>query len=140
MEQFSAYGHAIVAVAATALIGLVLNPLSAIKKSAKGVTSGSLPEPDYADPTYRWARAYLNLTEMMGLFVGATVAAMLAGASPFWVNLLASLFLLSRLVVAVVHVRGLGKPDTGLRTAIFTVGWAAAIGLSLLAIAAVFAG
>ena len=139
MDVFAAYGHAIVALAGTALVGMVLNPVSAAKKSAKGVVSGAMPEPDYADPVYRWARTYQNLSEMMGFFVGATLAAILAGASPFWVNLLAALFFLTRLVVAVVHIQGWGRPNSGLRTMIFAIGWLACILLSLLAIVAAFA-
>ena len=138
MEQLAAYGHAIVAMAATVLIGMALNPISAAKKSAQGVTSGAMPQPDYGDPVYRWSRTYQNLSEMMGFFAGATLAAILAGASPFWVNLLAATFFASRLVVAVVHIRGWGRPNSGLRTIVFAIGWLCCILLSIFAIVEVF--
>jgi len=64
------------------------------------------------------------------------VAAILAGASPFWVNLLATVFLLSRLVVAFIHIRGIGAENMGPRTMIFVVGWAACLILGLMAIVA----
>lgn len=138
MEQFAAYGHAIASLALFALIGLILNPLSAAKKAKDGVPSGALPEPDYSDPSYRWSRAYLNATEVCGLFTAVTVAAILAGASPFWVNLLASLFVVSRIIVAIVHIRGIGQANNGPRTMIFAFGFFCCVLLGLLAIGAIF--
>ena len=138
MEPFAAYGHAIVSMALFAMMGLVLSPISAARKASEGVESGALPEPDYANPTYRLSRAYMNAMELCGMFTAVTVAAILAGASPFWVNLLASVFFLSRVAVAIVHIRGIGKPNLGLRTMIFTVGVACCMALGLLAIGAVF--
>ena len=138
MEPFAAYGHAIVALALFALMGLILNPLSAAKKAKDGVPSGASPEPDYSNPSYRWSRAYLNATEVSGLFTGVTVAAILAGASPFWVNLLATLFVVSRIIVAFVHIRGIGAPNNGPRTMIFAFGFFCCVLIGLLAIAAVF--
>ena len=138
MEPFLAYGHAIVAMAATALFGLIISPLSAVSKLNKGMVSGATPGEDYEDRAYRFNRAYLNLTETMGFFVAVTVAAILAGASPFWVNLLAALFFVSRLVHAIVHIKGIGKPDSGIRSIMYTVGWACCVVLGVLAIVAVF--
>ncbi len=138
MEAFAEYSHAIVAIALTALIGLAINPFSAIWKTSKGVTAGGPPNADYEDPAYRMDRAYQNLTEMMGIFTGVTAAAILAGASPFWVNLFASLFFVSRIAVAYVHVKGIGKPVQGPRTFIFVFGWACCIALAVLAIWAAF--
>lgn len=137
MEVFEPYALSIAALAVFALMGLVLNPVSAARKAADGVASGALPEADYDNPTYRLSRAYMNAMELTGFFTAVTVAAMLAGASPFWVNLLASIFLVSRIVVAIVHIRGIGKANLGPRTVIFTVGWACCIFLAVLAIVAV---
>ncbi|MGI9394086.1 MAG: MAPEG family protein, partial [Boseongicola sp.] len=132
------YSHAIVAIALTALIGLAINPFSAIWKTSNGVTAGGPPKADYEDPVYRMDRTYQNLTEMMGIFAGVTAAAILAGASPFWVNLLASLFFVSRVAVAFVHIKGIGKPVQGPRTFIFVFGWACCVVLALMAIWAAF--
>jgi len=76
----------------------------------------------------------MNAMEMSGLYAGAVVAAILSGASPFWVNLLASIFLLTRLVVAFVHIKGIGKPDQGVRSILFGIGWLISIVLALMAI------
>jgi uncharacterized MAPEG superfamily protein len=137
-EGLEAYGHAIVAMALTGLMGLLMAPLVGQRKAAMGLAPGADPAPDYSTQVYRWHRAYQNLSESMGFFLAATVAAILAGASPFWVNLLASVFLLARLAMLVVHVGGIGRADMSLRSMMFGVGWLAAILLSLLAIAEVF--
>ena len=138
MEQFAVYGHAIVAMAATALLGLLINPLVGIAKMKSGHQAGGKPENNYEDVTYRVDRAYANLTEVMGLFVAATVAAMIAGANPSWVNWLAVIFFISRVLHFIVHYRGIGKMHQGPRTFIFVVGWACCIVLAVLAIFAVF--
>ena len=44
----------------------------------------------------------MNAIETSGPFIGATVAAILAGAAPFWVNLFASVFIVARVAVAYV--------------------------------------
>jgi len=137
MEPFLAYGHAIVAMAATALFGLILSPLSALGKLNKGMVSGVTPGEDYGDQAYRFNRAYLNLTENMGFFVAATVAAILAGASPTWVNWLASIFLVARILHFVVHYGGIGPMNFGPRTIVYTIGWGCSILLAILAIFAV---
>ena len=138
MEQFAAYSHAIVAMAATALFGLLINPLTAVAKMNKGHVSGATPGEDYADKTYRFNRAYLNLTEIMGFFVAATLAAILAGANPTWVNWLASIFFVARLAHFFVHDAGIGPMNFGPRTFIFTLGWGCSLILGILAIVAVF--
>ena len=137
MEQFAEYGHAIVAVAGSAIFGLLLSPLSAMRKSALGLAPGCQPEADYTSSVYRWHRAYLNLSETMGFFVAVVVAAILAGASPFWVNLFASIFFVSRLVLAFVHINGIGKQDMGVRSFTYVAGWLMCLLLALMAIFAV---
>ena len=137
MEPFLAYGHAIVAMAATALFGLILGPLSALAKLNRGMVSGATPGEDYGDQAYRFNRAYLNLTENMGFFVAATVAAILAGADATWVNWLASIFFVARVLHFLVHFAGLGPMNFGPRTIVFTVGWACCIVLAVLAIFAI---
>ncbi|MGR3314463.1 MAPEG family protein [Roseovarius indicus] len=138
MTGFAEYGHALVAIVGLALLQLVLSPLSAIRKTQAGLAPGAQPVADYSDSCYRWHRAYDNLTESMAAFVGLTLAAILAGGSPFWVNLFASGFLLLRLVLAVVHINGIGKPDMGLRSFTYVAGWLMCLGLAYLVVKAVF--
>lgn len=138
MEQFSQYEHALASIAGLVLLWAVLNPLSALKKEAQGTVAGGNPEPDYKNPAYRWHRTYQNLTEVFGVFCGVVFAAILAGANPFWVNLLASAFFASRLLMAFVHVRGIGRPSGGLRSMIFVFGWAMCSALAIFTLIAVF--
>jgi len=140
MEQFSAYGHAIVSMAGLSLLILLLSPLSALRKTSAGLAPGAEPEADYANATYRWHRCYTNLTESVGVFAAVTAAAILAGASPFWVNLLASGFLLFRVVLAFVHIRGSGSPNMGIRSYTYVAGWLMCILLAVMAIYEVFTG
>ncbi len=137
MEAFAEYGHAIASVALTVIFGLVMSPLSAMRKTAAKLAPGAEPEADYGSSVYRWHRAYANLSETMGFFVASVAAAILAGADPFWVNLLASIFFVSRLVLAVVHIKGIGKPDMSARSFLYVAGWLACIILCLMAVMAV---
>lgn len=139
MEQFSAYGHALVSLAVVAIFAMMFGPMSAMRKQAAGLDAGATPAADYTDPAFRLHRAYMNLTENYGLFAGVTMAAILAGVSPFWVNLLATIFLVSRLVVAFVHIKGIGRQHVGPRSFIYVTGWLANIVMAVLTIVAVFA-
>lgn len=139
MEIIAPYGLALATLAAIGALGLLLSPLSALKKQASGLITGAAPAEDYADPAYRWNRAFMNLTETYGYFAGITVAAILAGASPYWVNLMAAIFLVTRVLVAVVHVMGIGKPANGLRTILYVIGWAAVLVLAVMTVVAVYA-
>jgi uncharacterized MAPEG superfamily protein len=137
MEQFAEYGHAIVSLAIFPLVGLLLGPVAAARCTAAGYAPGEVPKADYGDASYRLMRAYLNAMEMTGMFTAVTVAAILAGASAWWVNLLASIFLLSRVLVAVIHIGGLGKPNMGPRSIVFVIGWACCLILAIMAVVAV---
>lgn len=140
MEAIAEYGHAIAALAGTAVFQLLLGPLSAMRKTRAGLAPGAEPPADYGNPAYRWHRAHANLAESMGPFAAATVAAILAGAPAFWVNLFASLFLVLRFVLAAVHVAGIGKPDMSVRSVIFVGGWLMCLCLAYLAIRTVVFG
>ena len=138
MEQFAPYAHAIVALAGMAILTLLMSPLSAMRKTSDGLAPGCQPEANYENATYRWHRAYSNLTETTGSFALVVAAAILSGADPFWVNLLASAFLASRILLIVVHVKGIGKPHMGVRSFTYVFGWVMCLGLAALAILAVF--
>lgn len=135
MEQFAQYNHAIAALAFWALISVVLGGLSTVGRTAENRCDCGKPKRDYANPVYRRERAFANAVEVSGPFVAATLAAILAGASPFTVNLLASVFVVSRIAMAVVHIRTENQP---MRSAMFVIGWLSMIGLALVAVRAVF--
>ncbi|TMM54946.1 MAPEG family protein [Sulfitobacter sabulilitoris] len=134
MEPFAEYGHAIASLALWALIVSVLSGLSTRGRTAEKRCDCGKPKRDYADQWYRSERAFMNAVETSGPFVAATLAAILAGASPTWVNLLASVFIVSRIAVAFVHI---GTTIQSLRSAIWSVGMLCVLGLVVMAIAAV---
>lgn len=138
MDGFEAYGHAIVALALIGLMGLLMGPIVGQRKAALGLAPGADPVADYGTAVYRWHRAHQNLSESTGFFVAVTVAAILAGVAPFWVNLFASIFLVARVVMLVVHVRGIGGAQMSLRSMGFGAGMVSCVVLALLAILEVF--
>ncbi|WP_120635903.1 MAPEG family protein [Ruegeria sp. EL01] len=138
MDVFGLYSHAIASLVIFTLIVLFMSPFSALAKAGKGLAPGATPEQDYSDKAYRMNRAYLNGTETLPAFLTVTLAAILLGASPFWVNLLASVALVARIVMLVVHLQGLGKPTSGLRSTFYVIGWVCMIALGVMALVAAF--
>lgn len=138
METYAEYSHAIASLVIFALIVLMLAPFSALAKQGKGLAPGATPEQDYADRAYRLNRAYLNGTETLPAFIAVIMAAVLLDASPVWVNWLASIALLARMAMLVVHIRGIGKPHSGIRTVLYVLGWACMAVIGVLALVAAF--
>ncbi|RBW63079.1 MAPEG family protein [Ruegeria sp. A3M17] len=138
METFAEYSHAIASLVVFTLIILALAPFSALAKQGKGLAPGATPEQDYSDKAYRLNRAYLNGTETLPAYVAVTVAAMLLGVNPFWVNLLASVALIARIVMLVIHMRGIGQPHSGIRSVSYVVGWACMVVMGVMALVAAF--
>lgn len=138
MEAFAAYSHALAALVIFTLIILALSPFTGLAKQKAGLAPGATPPEDYAQWAYRLHRAYLNGCETLPAFLTVTAAAILAGAAPFWVNLLASLVLVSRGIMIAVHLRGIGRPHSGLRSVFYVIGWACMAGLAILTLVTVF--
>ena len=138
MEQFTAYGHAIVAIAIWILVVQVLSAWAGVAKGNAGITAGGTPPEDYENKIYRLHRAYENSAANLSVLVAAVVIAVFAGVSPFWVNLLASVAVVARLVMVYVHIQGMGKGTQGLRTGIFVFHWALIVLMTILAVFAVF--
>ena len=138
MEAFAEYGHALASIAIWAIVVMILGPFSAAKKPGAGLVPGETPQADYANPLFRFERAHINTAETLAVFVAVVVAAMLAGVSSFWVNWLASLSLLCRLVMIFIHIKGIGRPAQGPRTALFVLSWAMHVALAVMTLVAVF--
>ena len=115
-----------------------LNIRTGLGKANAGVVPGAMPEASFENSLYRTARAYLNAAETLTVFTTVVVMCILAGANPFWVNLLASVAMVTRVLMAVVHVRAIGQLNGGVRTMLFALGWLINIILAFLAIGAVF--
>lgn len=132
---FAPYSHALASLGGWALLMMVLGVLS-ILGTPRARTESGLPVRDYADPFYRRDRAFRNAVETTGPFLAATVAAVLVGASPFWVNLFASVFLAARIAAAAVHI---GTEIERLRSAFWTVAVLCNLALAGMAVVGVFA-
>ncbi len=135
MLVFEPYSHAIASVALWALIVIVLSMLSTFGRDAENRCACGKPKRDYSDIVYRRERAFMNAVETSGPFIAAVLAAVLAGAAPFWVNLLASVFIVSRIVMAVIHI---GTENQPMRSVSFMVGWLCLIVLAIMAVFAAF--
>lgn len=135
MDMFETYGHAIVALALWAVLVCVLSLLSTVGRTPEGRCECGKPKRNYSDPAYRRERAFMNAIEGAGPFIAVTVAAILAGATPFVVNLLASVYLLARIGMAFVHIRTENQPA---RSLFFAVGLFSILGQAINVIVAVF--
>lgn len=138
MDGFAEYGHALASLAGLVLLWAVLNPLSSVIKEKAGVIPGGAPDTDYSAPAYRWYRAYANLTETAPFILMVVGTAMFAGVSPFWVNLLASLIFVARVIGTILHGKGIGAAARGPRSMFFIFGWACMIVLAVMTLIAVF--
>ena len=123
------YGTALVALAAWAVLMPVLAIVAVATPYGERAPSG-YPARNYDDRGYRAHRAQQNAIEASGPFVAACAAAILAGAAPFWVNLLAALFIVARIATAAVHIGTVNQPA---RSATWTVGIACTLALAIMA-------
>jgi len=140
MELASLYGHAIVAIVIYAFAANIMNAAVGINKGNANMEPGADFEPaGYDNPKWRLDRAYMNTIEMGMFSIALIVGAILSGASPFWVNLLASVVLVLRFATLFVYMRGIGKAYGGIRTGFAVLTAICNLGLLLLALVAVFA-
>ena len=138
MDHFSQYGHALVSVLIYALVAQVLNAVTGIRKGNENLQPGASFEQSYDNKSYRIDRAYLNTIEMLVFYAAIVFASVLAGANPFWINLLASAGLLCRLIANAVYIRGIGKAYGGVRTQLIIAASAANVGMIGFALVAIF--
>jgi uncharacterized MAPEG superfamily protein len=129
------YGHAIAALALWGLLVVLLGNLSTLGREEANRAPCGKPKRNYADPWYRRERAFANAIETSPGFLATALAAILAGAPSFWVNLFAALFLVARVAMAGVHIYTQNQPW---RSAFFGFGWLFIILLGLLALGAIF--
>lgn len=137
MEAFAPYSHAIASLALWGLMMVILSMLSTRGRTPENRCDCGKPKRDYANAWYRSERAFMNAVETSPGFMGTTLAAMLAGASPASVNWMASIFILARIAMAIIHIRTENQP---LRSLTFGIGWLMIILMGLLALYTVFLG
>ncbi|MGB3556174.1 MAG: MAPEG family protein [Jannaschia sp.] len=132
---FAPYAHALAAMAGWGILMIVLSFLS-IFGAPRGRTPSGMPVRDYSDPFYRRDRAFRNAVETAGLFLAVTLAAILVGAAPFWVNLFASVFLAARIAMAAIHI---GTEIQPLRSVCWLTGTVCCLALGIMALFGAFA-
>lgn len=135
MDAFSDYSHALASLGGFALLVIVLSALSTLGRTAENRCACGQVKRDYGDVAYRRGRAFLNAVEAAGPFIAATVAAIMVGAAPFWVNLFATLFLVAQIAMAVVHI---ATTQQALRSACWSVATLSTVALAGLAIMGAF--
>ncbi|WP_037227041.1 MAPEG family protein [Roseobacter sp. GAI101] len=135
MDAFAAYSHALASLALWGVMISVLGAFSTRGRSAENRCDCGKPKRNYDDPAYRSERAFMNAVESSGPFIAVTVAAVLLGAAPFWVNVFASVFIVARLAMAFVHIRTTNQP---MRSVFFGVGLLCILALAILALGAAF--
>lgn len=135
MDAFAAYSHALASLALWGVMISVLGALSTRGRSAENRCDCGKPKRNYDDPAYRSERAFMNAVESSGPFIAVTVAAVLLGAAPFWVNVFASAFIVARLAMAFVHIRTTNQP---MRSVFFGVGLLCILALAILPLGAAF--
>lgn len=101
-----------------------------------GIRAGHVPgmpvTSGHDDFLFRASRAHANTNESLATFVLLGVTAILAGANPWWTNVLVGVFVASRAGHMLAYYADL-RP---LRSAAFGVGFLALIGLAAYAVAA----
>jgi len=138
MDTFSDYGPALVSVILYAVVAQVLNAATGIRKGGEDIAPGASQEPDYQNASYRLDRTYMNTIEMMVFFIALVFAAILAGANPLWVNMLASAGVSLRIAANIFYIKGIGKAYGGLRTKISILASIVNLALATLAFLAIF--
>lgn len=135
MDGFEVYSHALAALSGFALLMIVLGALSTVGRSADNRCACGQVKRDYSDPAYRRGRAFANAIEIAGPFAMATLVAILTGSNPFWVNLFASVFLLTRIAMAIVHIRTEIQP---LRSVFWAIGTVCVAALAVIGLIGAF--
>ena len=133
--MFEAYSHAIAALALWGILGSVLGANSTRGRTAENRCDCGKPKRNYDDRWYRSERAFMNAVEGSGPFIAVTVAAILIGGAPFWVNLFASLFIVARVGMAVVHIATVNQAA---RSLCFMVGLLTILAQAILVLKAAF--
>lgn len=121
----SAYSTALAALMVLVLAVLIQALFAGVIGLSKA--GGELPgvplQGDHRSLNFRVLRTYANSTENLPAFAVALLLAVLAGASPKWVNLLAALHVGFRLAFWGIYYSGVGKVAGGPRTISYVLGW-----------------
>lgn len=140
IEGLPAYHPAIVAATVLCLLVLAQTGLGVLFGMVLGREEpGGRYKGDYGELGFRALRTYDNSTETVAVFAFSLVLAVIASVNPFWVNVLAVLYVASRGFHGIFYYAGLGPNVGGPRTMAFVLGWVVNIVLAAMALAALMA-
>jgi len=132
MQDFASYGWALAAVALYAVMAQVLNAATGMRKGKLKMVPGAHHAPDFSNPSYRLDRTYMNSIETMVFYTALVLTAVMAGADPTWVNVLAVVGFLLRAAANILYLRGIGGHYGGVRTGLIIGGAVVNLCLGLL--------
>ncbi len=148
MESLSQAWPALAAYS-TALAALMLLILAVLVQAfLAGViglnkSGGELPgvplQGNHANLNFRVLRTYGNSVENLPVFTATLLLAIIASASPKWVNALAAIHVAFRLLFWGVYYSGIGKVAGGPRTIAYVLGWFTNLALAVITTVALFA-
>ena len=137
VPYLAAYHTSFLILATLSLIALVQSFLCAPLAFLREEQTPGLPlRHDHSMLSFRAMRTYSNTVENLPAFACALLAAVVGGAPPGLVNLVAAAYLGFRLLFWAVYYSGVGKVAGGLRTQAYVGGLMANI---VLACAAIYA-
>ena len=132
------YGHALAALTILCIAVLIQSLLTApLAFTGKG---GQSPGKITGSPeqfSWRVLRTYMNSTENLAAFGVIVILAIIAGVSPKWVNLLASIHVGFRLLFWAVYYSKLGIKTPGPRTLCYVAAMLANLILAVMTLMAI---
>lgn len=135
VPYLDAYRISFLVLAGLALITLIQNfataPLAFLNQEQ---VPGMPVQFDHSKLSFRALRTYSNSAETFPAFGWALLMAILAGAAPMLVNVLAIGYFIARMVFWGIYYAGIGKPAGGPRTMAFVAGLLCNIALAGLAV------
>jgi uncharacterized MAPEG superfamily protein len=135
VPHFVAYQFSFLVLAILALIALIQSFMNAPLAFGSGQQTPGMPlQHDHNDLSFRALRTYANTVENLPAIGFALLMAIVAGASPWIINLLAGIHLGFRLLFWAVYYSGVGKVTGGPRTMAYVGGAFANIAISGTAI------
>ncbi len=128
----TAYQPALVALIILCLAVLIQSFLAGILGLGKSDEEPGKPlKGTHNDLSFRILRTYANSTENLSMFGLTVFLAIVAGVSPAWVNWLAGVHVVIRLLYWAIYYSGIGKVAGGPRTMAYASGLLANLSLPL---------
>lgn len=133
IESVQPYSTAIVCLIILVLVVSIQSFISIYINLLKNEgTPGKIVEGNHEAPHWRLYRVHQNSVENFGPFAATVIAGVLVGASAGWINTLAVVYLIARLVHWFVYAQGIGSLAMGPRTISFVAGFLSNVLMALV--------